>query len=397
MRESLRTIGILSLAVVLAVGAFVGIGSGKLSQTADVWKKVAEQLGIEERDLGIDAVDSHEQYGAGLGGHFDEVFLVVWNLNTGEIIYTTRKKNRYPTALTWVGRKLVYIAYDGISFSYELDADYITSKPVRAKVFLFDPQTNHETVLNIPAGEVDVIHACGDDTILLSYPLPPDYISTRIVWYSVSKETKIQEWVVNVGQPFGIWAEDAYIFYCAPDHKRIWVVTYIDGPKLPFTGYAPAPVPVLAIVDEQGTKVLMDAEKEWLEQWLGRSCHLVRLLKRGEEEIIAAITAKWTGRWEDLEFYLVHFSSGKEIWRRRLDVRRVKAKGFRDFNFIWISQDGKKVLCREYRGEKRLFWWDVTNHQIEVITQNKEFRLYWHNSSKIWLEEISDKSLLKVE
>lgn len=395
MSKSLHQMtSVLSLTVILAVNTFVSNSSEKLTQTLDVMKKVAEQLGIEEKDLILDAMDSHEQYGAGLGRHFDEVFLVVWNLNTGEIIYTTRKKNRYPTALTWVGRKLAYIAYDGISFSYELEPDYIHSKAIKAKVFLFDPQTNRDVNLNIPMGAVDVIYACGDDTILLTYPLPPDHISTRIVWYSVSKETKIQEWIVNVGQRFGIWGNNAHLLYCAPDHKRIWVVTYADRP---FTSYAPTVVPVLAIVNEQGTRVLMDPAREWLSQWLGRDWDLVRLLKGGDREIIAAITTKWTGRWDNLEFYLVHFSPEKEIWRSQLDIRQLRAKGFRDFNFIWISQDGQKVLCQEYRGEKRLFWWDIINHQIKIITQNREFRPYWHNLSKIWLKEFFNKNLLKVE
>jgi hypothetical protein len=84
-------------------------------------------------------------------------------------------------------------------------------------------------------------------------------------------------------------------------------------------------------------------------------------------------------------------------WRSQLDIRQVKAKSFRNFNFIWISQDGQKVLCQEYKGEERLFWWNVINHQIDIIARGKEFRPYWHNESKIWLKEISNGNLLKIE
>jgi hypothetical protein len=84
-------------------------------------------------------------------------------------------------------------------------------------------------------------------------------------------------------------------------------------------------------------------------------------------------------------------------WRSQLDIRQVKAKSFRNFNFIWISQDGQKVLCQEYKGEKRLFWWNVINHQIDIIARGKEFRPYWHNENKIWLKEIPNGNLLKIE
>lgn len=395
--------------IFLIVGVFGSVAPEQLSQKfmvlEDVRKKVAEQLGIDissylnYTNRAKIKVDSHEQYGASLARDFDEIFLVVWELNSGKIVYTTRGRNRLPMAFTWAGQKLVYVAYDGIKFAYELDLPI--TKPYEGKIFMFDPITQQDSTLKIPSGTMDmeVIYSCGDDTIILSYPLPPDYITTRMVWYSISKQEKIQEWVVNVGTYtyFGRNWDDARLIYCTPDHKRIWVVTEIDGPKLPFTGYAPAPVPVLAIVNEKGTKILMNPEKEWLDQWVGRYVDVVRLLKK-DEEVFAAITVKWTGRWEDLRFDLVHFSPTKEIWRKRIDIQKVRSKGFKDFEFIWISQDGQKVLCQEYKkGERILFWLDVVSHRVEVITKGKEFVSPCAGVDKVWIKELPDGGLFKVE
>lgn len=61
MSKSLHQMtSVLSLTVILAVNTFVSNSSEKLTQTLDVMKKVAEQLGIEEKDLILDAMDSHE-------------------------------------------------------------------------------------------------------------------------------------------------------------------------------------------------------------------------------------------------------------------------------------------------------------------------------------------------
>lgn len=371
--------------------------SQKFKVLEDVRKKIAEQLGIDisgylnYTNFAEIKVDSHEQYGASLARHFEEVFLVVWELNSGKIVYTTRERNRYPEAFTWVGQKLVYLAYDGIRFTYELEPPI--TKPCKGRIFMFDPITHQDSVLKIPPGVMDVIYSCGDDTIILSYPLPPDYITTRMVWYSVSKQEKVQEWIVNVGTYLGPY--HARLIYCTPfDHKRIWVVTKVDGPRLPFTGYAPAPVPVLAVVNEQGTKMLTNPKKEWLCE-LFWGFNLVRLLKKDEEEVIAAITVKWTGRWE--EFDLVHFSPEKEIWRKQIDIQKVRSKGFKDFNFMWISQDGQKVLCQEYEGERRLFWLDVVSHRVEVITKGKEFVPPCVGVDKVWIKELPDGGLFKFE
>ncbi len=371
MRKSLRqAIGILNLVTILFVSVLVCITSEKLSQvvdiqkTVDMKKKVAERLGIEERDLGLGGIDSNEQYGVWLARHFEEVFLVIWELTKGEVVYTTRGKNRYPIALTWVGQKLVYIAYDGIRFTYELDLPH--TKKLK-KVFLVDPITCQDKVLNIPPGTA--IYTCGDDIVLMSYPLglPPDY-TTRMIWYSVSKETKIQEWTINVWNDFRakypLETPRAYVAYCTPDHKRIWVVTFVKGPKLPYTGYAPTPVPVLVIVTENQVKMLMNPEKEWLE------IQDVHLLHKNTYEVFAAITIKAGELLIEPKSYLVHFSPKGELWRKELNKQEVIKKGFKDFYFLRIGQDGQKILCQEYKGEKRLFWWDIINKQVKVVIKS---------------------------
>ena len=360
----------------------------------DVEGFVAEQLGIEKKHLANGIVDSNGRYGVAGVRKLEEVFLVVWDMETGEIIYTTRGKNRYPTAYTWVGEKLVYIAYDDVSYTYQLEPDYMSKHRITAKVFCFDLATQKELVLNLQVGYPEIVYSCGNELILFEIiGLRPNHTS-RMIWYNVAQDKRIQEWVVNVEQYFGTQDHDASLVYCTPDHKRAWVVTILDGPRLPYTGYAPAPVPVLGVIEREKVRFLMNAEKEWLYRLYGSPVnYLIRVIRTGQEEVIAAVTFNQISNL----FYLIHFSSKGEIYRKKLDKDQLVAKGIKEFSFLYIDKTGKRLLCQEQREEKRVFWWDVESNRIEIIAKGlskleitrltrKGKILVWEDNSKRLLD-----------
>lgn len=319
-------------------------------------------------------IDSKETYIAGLlRNEKEEQFISIWQLPQYNLIYTTKDKILFVTDLTWVGQKLVYIGIEGIRYLHQLD---LPKNLYTIKIFIFDPITNREETFNIKVNkniDPNIIESCDDDTLIL-FELGEKIGVYTVIMYSLSKAKQINKVIIDLkGYNFeNYYSSGARLLYCSPDHRKLWVVTYREGPRLPYTGYLPAPVPILSLYEDGKEKTLMDPRKEWLV-----NCNLVRVL---DDNIISAII---TDQFDNI--YLVHFSSQGEIYRRRLNIEAITGQGhkFDSLEFLWI--DSNYIYCYNY-DTKEIFKCNIMNNQIVTLFKNiQNLKLFPIKASKLWI------------
>jgi hypothetical protein len=312
----------------------------------------------------------------------EEQFISIEKLPHQEIIYTTQGQKRFITAITCLGQKVAYIGYEGIRYLYQLDSP---KYPYTIKVFIFDLITKEEKELNITNKNIDpdIIESCGNDTVIL-FELGEEIGNYTIIWYSLSKFEKIKEVSINLqGYNFeSYYRQGARLFYCSPDHRQVLIRTYRKGPRFPWTGYLPAPVPIISLFEEGKERLLIDPEKEWL-----INPNIIKLCDR----IIMTIV---TNKFNDI--YLIQLSFEGEIYRKRLNIRELKIKGYKSLEFLNLSNDGKYIYCYDYN-KRQILKWNINNNQLTILFTNvKNLEILPIKSDKLWIR-LNDQQIYKLE